>query len=61
MKWQEHLDEDKAKMKFAMFAIGVLAILQGVAWCFGQDGEITKFVTLGIGTIIGAAAVSLKT
>lgn len=45
--------EDK-KLYFAGFVIGVVAILQGVAWLTGRNGQVFAFTSLVIGGISGA-------
>ena len=42
------------KTIFAMFVIGVVATLQGVAWYVGYNGTVFAFSSLIIGLISGS-------
>lgn len=42
-----------AKQKFGMFAIGVVAALQGVAWVMGEDGMVFALTSAVIGGVTG--------
>lgn len=46
--------EEKDKLVFAGFVIGVCAILQGIAWLTGRNGQVFAFTSLVIGGISGA-------
>jgi uncharacterized membrane protein YqgA involved in biofilm formation len=40
-------------MKFGMFAIGIVAIIQGIAWICGQDGMVFALTSAVIGGVTG--------
>lgn len=41
------------KTKFGMFVIGVVALLQIIAWCFNFNGQVFAFTSLIIGLVTG--------
>ena len=43
-----------AKQKFGMFAIGTVAILQGLAWITGHNGTVFALTSAVIGGVTGA-------
>lgn len=42
------------KSVFAMYVIGVVAVLQGIAWMLGFNGVVFAFTSLVIGLSAGA-------
>jgi len=42
-----------SKEKFGMFAIGVVATMQGVAWLLGYDGQVFALTSAVIGGVTG--------
>ena len=42
------------KFIFAMYVIGIVTVLQGIAWFLGINGQIWAFTSLVIGVIAGA-------
>lgn len=48
------MNEKTIKVIFAMFVIGVVATMQGVAWYIGFNGTVFAFTSLIIGAVAGA-------
>jgi len=46
-------NEFTAKQKFGMYAIGVVSVLQGVAWLCGHDGQVFALTSAVIGGVTG--------
>jgi len=42
------------KDKFALTVIGTVAVLQGIAWFCGFNGQVFAFTSLIIGSITGS-------
>ena len=42
------------KIKFSMFLIAVVAMLQGIAWYLGYNGQVFAFTSLIIGLTAGS-------
>jgi len=43
----------ESKHKFAMYVIGIVALLQGCAWATGKNGQVFAFTSLVIGSVAG--------
>lgn len=41
------------KYVFGMYLIGVVAVLQGIAWLLGKDGAVFAFTSAVIGAVGG--------
>ena len=42
------------RYKFGMYVIGIVTIIQGVAWVLGHNGKVFAFTSFIIGGIAGA-------
>lgn len=43
------------KLNFSLYVIIIVALIQGVAWIMGYNGQVFAFTSLVIGAIVGSA------